>query len=439
MKKTLALLFPQKRSLTNFLLVALCSQFIYGVLALKGVAMVQMTQMWGISNTEIGALFSVNAFVGTFSYFMFGWMHDRFSVRFMLTSGIGMVGIMTYLIVFSHAYWLLFALFAILGLLTEGYFWPAVVNSVRQSTDEHSQGKAYGVLECIRGIVELAQNAFAIWLFMFLGQNVAGLRGAMAVNGAIMIILAILVWIKYPNEIFLKSKEAGAKTKESLMGFWAAIRIPEVWLIGITGASIYAAYVAIPYFQLFLKDEYSMNIAYISIFALFNTSLTRLIIAPIAGVTSDHIFKGAANSMRIALATMIVILLAVYFLPREDSLIAVVMILLVLATMMIYFLRPLYFVPIGEMKIPIRLSGSTMAIASVIIYSPGTWGYVIYGYVIDTYKGNGAYEKIFFIMMGWAIIGIICATILKYRMKHKRHLLDARLKALDERVAKMNR
>ncbi len=438
MKNILRVLFPEKRSLLNFLLVALCSQFIYVVLALKGVAFQQMTDMWEVSATELGALLSINAFVGTFSYFFLAWMHDRFSVRFMLSTGIGAVGVMTFFIVFSHQYWLLFALFAVLGLMTEGYFWPAVLNAVRQSTDHSAQGKAFGVMEFLRGSIEFAQNAFALWLFVKLGESVGGLRGAMAVNAVIMIILAVIVWKVYPEKVFLHAKKAGGKTKESFIGLLTVLRLPEVWLVGITGASVYAAYVAVPYFQIFLKDHYAMPVTLASVFALFNTSLTRLLVAPIAGTTSDHVFKGSTNAMRVALLVMIGVLVIISIMPRGATFIFPAMIMLILSTVMVYFLRPLYFVPVGEMNMPERVSGSAMAIGSLLVYSPAAWGYVLYGYITDVYKDNGAYERIFAIMIGWATLGIISASLLKYRMKHKKEKFQARINAIDTQLEKLH-
>ncbi len=438
MKNTLKVLFPEKRSLLNFLLVALCSQFIYVVLALRSVAFNQMTEMWNINATQLGALLSVNFLGGTFSYFLLAWMHDRFSIRFMLSTGIAMVGVLTFFIVFTRYYLLLFVLFAVLGFMTEGYFWPAILNAVRQSTNESAQGKAFGIMEGLRGVIEFSQNAFALGLFVWFGKNVGGLRGAMAVNACIMIILAIVVWKIYPERIFLHAKHAKGKTKESFIGLLTVLRLPEIWLVGITGASVYAAYVAIPYFQVFLKEQYAMPVTLVSVFALFSTSMVRLLIAPIAGTTSDHLFKGATNAMRFALFMMVAVLAVISILPRRSTLVVLVMVMLIFCTMMIYFLRPLYFVPVGEMKMPPRISGSAMAIGSLIVYSPAAWGYVLYGYIVDVYKDNGAYEKIFFIMMGWALIGIISATLLKYRMKHKQAVFQAKVDSIDTQLEKLH-
>lgn len=430
-------IFPGKRSLTNFVLVALCSQLIYAVLGLKIVAIQQMQAMWGLTATELGGLLSIAGLSATLSYIISPWFHSRFSIRFMLSTGVGMTGLLTFMIISTSQYWLLVILFIVMGFLTDGYAWPAVLNGVRLLAAENSQGKGFGFLELLRGLIELVQNGFAIWLFVKFGESVGGLKGAMAINGLMMLALAVIVWKTYPEKTYLSSNSSKLKNKESMMGMLTVIKLPEVWLVGITGAAIYSAYVAIPYFQPFLTKEFGLSLTMTSIFALFNGSATRMLSAPIAGIVSDNVFKGSTNAMRGLLAGTIVALSVAIFMPRGESALMIAMGVLIITTIFIYFLRPLYFVPVGEMNMPPRISGPAMAVGSLIVYSPAAWGYLVYGYIIDNYPGSAAYDKIFLIMIGWAIVGIISATILKYRMTHKKEAFIKRIQELDESIEKM--
>ena len=58
-----------KQTVFGFLCMVLCSQLIYGIRALKDVAFAQLGQMWAISATQLGALFSLS-FLGR-DWFMF--------------------------------------------------------------------------------------------------------------------------------------------------------------------------------------------------------------------------------------------------------------------------------------------------------------------------------------------------------------------------------
>ena len=429
---------PGKRSVTNFVLVALCSQLMFAVLGLKVVAIQQMQTMWGITATELGGLLSIAGFSATVSYLFSPWFHNRFSIRFMLSTGVASTGVLTFLIISTNQYWLLVILFILMGFITDGYAWPAVLNGVRVLAAEKAQGKGFGFLELLRGLIELAQNSFAIWLFVKFGESVAGLKGAMAINGIIMLVVAFIVWKSYPEKTYLSSDSAQQKNRESLLGMVTVLKLPEVWLLGITGAAIYAAYVAIPYFQPFLTNEFGLSLTMTSVFALFNGSVTRMVSAPIAGFVSDNVFKGSTNAMRSLLALIIVALTAAIFMPRGQGALIMAMGVLIATTILIYFLRPLYFVPVGEMKMPLRISGSAMAVGSLIVYSPAAWGYLLYGYIIDTFDPSRAYNIIFMIMAGWAVLGIVSASLLKYRMTHKREAFQRRVRELDEEIERMS-
>ena len=431
--------FPGKRSIVNFVLVALCSQLMYAVLGLKVVAIQQMQTMWNLTATELGGLLSIAGFSATLSYIFSPWFHNRFSIRFMLSTGVALTGLLTFCIISTNQYWLLVIMFVIMGFITDGYAWPAVLNGIRVLAAEKAQGKGFGLLELSRGLIELVQNSFAIWLFVKFGESVAGLKGAMAVNGVIMLVVGFIVWKTYPEETYLSSDSAKAKNKESLMGMITVLKLPEVWLVGITGAAIYSAYVAVPYFQPFLTKEFGLSLTLTSIFALFNGSVTRMFCAPVAGFVSDNVFKGSTNAMRGLLLMIIVTLVVAIFMPRGQSALLVAMGVLIFTTILVYFLRPLYFVPVGEMNMPLRISGSAMAVGSLIVYSPAAWGYLVYGYIIDHYPGSAAYDKIFMIMIGWAVLGIISATILKYRMTHKREAFLKRVQELDQAIEAMGR
>ena len=56
-------LFSSKRVLLNFLVLVLCSQFAFSVLAMKGALLPQMLELWQISKTQFGLLMSIYGIV----------------------------------------------------------------------------------------------------------------------------------------------------------------------------------------------------------------------------------------------------------------------------------------------------------------------------------------------------------------------------------------
>ena len=61
-------LFSSNRVVTNFIVLVLCSQFAFSVLAMKGVLLPQMLELWQISKTQFGLLMSIYGIVHNVFY-----------------------------------------------------------------------------------------------------------------------------------------------------------------------------------------------------------------------------------------------------------------------------------------------------------------------------------------------------------------------------------
>ena len=67
--------FSSRAVLMNFLVLVLCSQFAFAVLAMKGALLPQMLELWNISKTQFGVLMSI-----------YGIVHNIFYVCLLYTS-----------------------------------------------------------------------------------------------------------------------------------------------------------------------------------------------------------------------------------------------------------------------------------------------------------------------------------------------------------------
>ena len=61
-------LFSSKRVVANFIVLVLCSQFAFSVLAMKGALLPQMLELWQISKTQFGLLMSIYGIVHNIFY-----------------------------------------------------------------------------------------------------------------------------------------------------------------------------------------------------------------------------------------------------------------------------------------------------------------------------------------------------------------------------------
>ena len=69
-------LFSSRRVLVNFLLLVLCAQFAFTVLAMKGALLPQMLELWQISKTQFGVLMSIYGIVHNIFYVALAWAQD---------------------------------------------------------------------------------------------------------------------------------------------------------------------------------------------------------------------------------------------------------------------------------------------------------------------------------------------------------------------------
>ena len=155
-------LFSSSRVFVNFLLLVLCSQFAFSVLAMRGALLPQMLDLWEISKTQFGILMTIYGVVHNVFYLCLAWAQDRFSTRSLISINMVLGGVTTFFLGKTTDFATLCFLFVMLSLWCEGAFWPAILSAVRKSTSDSNQSKIFGLLEGGRGGVELLQNALAV-------------------------------------------------------------------------------------------------------------------------------------------------------------------------------------------------------------------------------------------------------------------------------------
>ena len=185
-------IFASRYIFSNFILMTLCAQFAFSVLAMKGILLPQMLELWAISKTQFGLLMTIYGVVHNIFYVGLSWAQDRFSPRVLIPANMVLGGITTFFLGQTSDFQTLCFLFFMLAMWCEGAFWPAILSSVRKSTAAEHQGKIFGVFEGGRGIVELFQNALTVALYATLGYSLLGLELAFKFNAIIMILLGVV-------------------------------------------------------------------------------------------------------------------------------------------------------------------------------------------------------------------------------------------------------
>ena len=83
----------------------------------------------------------------------------------------------------------------------------------------------------------------------------------------------------------------------------------------------------------------------------------------------------------------------------------------------VFTMRAVFFAPMDEVKVPAEITGAAMSLASLVIYLPNAFAYVMYGSFLDRYPGMKGFRIVFTVMIGWAIVGLFVSTFLIHRIK----------------------
>lgn len=416
MSKILNKLGFDRKTLIRFLVIVTNSQLIYSFVALRSVLYDPFVETLGVSHTQFGVLLGVMGFVATYGSLAFGWVQDRFSIRKVLSVNSFLYGLAGLYIALTptNSFPILLVIFIGFGLFADAFYWPSVLKSVRIVASDKTQATAFGFMEAIRGIWGFVANGLGVLIFTVLGSAVFGMKVAMAVSATLTILSAISVWFLIPEEVLIKSEK---KTKTAFKGLIKAMKMPEVWLTGISASCVYATYAAVnTYFPSYMKSVYLLPISLVAIFGLVNSSVTRFTAAPVAGIVSDWKFKSSAHLMRLCYMVLIVLLGVAVVMPKSPTLVIPAMILLLTISILCYFIRGIYYAPIGELGVPAEMSAAAMSIAAFIGYSPSLWAYPLYGYIIDTFGGEKAYTLIFMVLFVLAIVGVCMTTLIGKRI-----------------------
>jgi len=410
--------FSSRAVLMNFLVLVLCSQFAFAVLAMKGALLPQMLELWNISKTQFGMLMSIYGVVHNIFYVALAWFQDRFSAKVLIPVNMVMGGITTFFLGQTTDFATLCFLFVMLSLWCEGAFWPAVLSAVRKTTADSNQGKIFGLLEGGRGCVELLQNSVTVALYVYMGYSILGLQLAFMMNAVVMVILGVVAWFMLPSQTLLKTdNDTRQANKEVLAGMKLTLRLPEVWLAGAVGFCVYFIYTAMPYFVTYLDEMYVLPALAISIFGIASTSGGRIAVAFPSGFIAGRYFGGAVGGLGSGFALTLVLGLAMVGLTLVQASSWVAMACLMGIAFAIFFMRALYFAPYGEMGLPQRFSGSVIAIASFIVYLPSSFAYLLWALILDGNPGADGYLQMFFAISVVSIVGLLLARALRRRMR----------------------
>lgn len=404
-----------KKNLFGLIILTISGAFIYTLPYFRSYYYSAFMDAFGMTNTQMGLCGAIFGVLGSVSYLFGGVITDYFSPRkliplsMILTGGLGFCLLLSpppYMIVLIHGLW------AVTSLMT---FWPALMKCIRAMASSNEQGKAFGIFEGGRGIVNAVILAVAAAIF---ARMLTIESGRMGVTWIIVFYSAMTLGLGFLNIWLLREIGNVSEKKEGfqLKDVLKPVRIPEVWLmIGIIFSTLTVStgyYYISPYATEILGAS-----AILGVILTTSSQYIRPVASFLAGVLGDRI--NSSKVMLIGQAGLAAGLVLILF-SRADMGIVPVILGGVIIFASMYVCVSMHFAIMVEFDCPAESEGAAIGLISCLGYLPEASSPFVAGKLLDLFPGASGYQFFFLYMLAIVGIGIILTLIWLRRTKEKR-------------------
>jgi MFS family permease len=371
--------------------------------------------VFNLTNTELGSLFSIYGTVALFSYIFGGSLADRFlpgkliAISLLLTSLGGLV-IATFpsllIMQITYGYW---------GFTSVFLFWSAMIKATRIWGGNKNQGQAFGFLDGGRGLVAGVMGTLAVFIYSFFIESDVQLnsieerqnafRYVILFSSLIVALASVLVYF------FLNVKPDEKKVFNSSIYSLTAIRkvlkLESVWLLMIIILCAYFGYKVTDIYSLYASEIMNYNEIDSA-----NIGSLQLYLRPIACVLFGFLADRSKSSISWIIIGFIIMLFGSALFATgmiKSHLNLFFLISIVVLAIGTYAIRALYFAAMQEGKISLSLTGTAVGIISLTGYTPDIFAGPLMGYYLDQFPGLLGHQYIFIYLLGFSVIGLICS------------------------------
>jgi len=369
----------------------------------------------GLTNTEMGILFSAFGFTSLIVYFPGGWLADRISPRKLMTSSLITTGLGGLWFATLPTYEIVVAIHIFWGVSITLLFWGAMIRVTRNWAPPDQQGKAFGVLETLRGIGEASTHSVLLFVFAWLGSTEQALTVVITQLSLVIIALGVLSWF-----VIEDVSRDGASNNEmasvTLRDIIAVLKMPVIWLIAIVVLCAYCAY-----WGSFTTTPYSSDIFMTTVAVAGVISVGRMWLKPIAALIAGFVADafGIAVSVAVLFAVLVVCFSTIGLISPEPGKLPVVLINVAIVALAVFALRGIYFALLEEGGVPLAVTGTAGGIISAIGFTPDIFMPIFFGVITDSYPGADGYRYFYLVTSGFCAVGLVAAMTIYFRYVKK--------------------
>lgn len=378
----------------------------------------QMKSFLGISYEQIGLLMSLYGLLALIMYTPSGYIADKFNHRKLISINLAITGALGMLMATYPPYPVLIAIEVAWAFTTILFMWSATVKSVSLLAEENEEGAIMGLAEGARGAACLIAAVITFAVFNILGgeKNANSFRGVLITYGILMIILAAVCAVVVPDgKVAAPSGEEDPVSPKEIL---TVLKMKSTWLCALYVFGIYMSYACLTYTSSYMVDDFGMAMTTATAIGILRNQVFRSFSGPLGGLltvrtpihSSTRWLQVGAIVNTLAFAMLII-------LPVRRSLLAIIVIIVLIASFSMYLSRGLYFATVSEVRIPKRISGTAIGVISLIGFIPDAFIYVIIGHWQDTLPAEIAYRNLWLTGMLGTAIGIISSALLLREIK----------------------
>lgn len=376
-----------------------------------------MLEAFNASNEQIGLMLSIYAFGSIFLYIPGGILADKYKPKKILIASLLSTSVLGVILAVTLNYKVAMVIWFLFAFSTNFVFWTSLIKAIRMVGTPEEQGKIYGLYYAGNGAVNTIIGFIAVAAFAYVSEKMgvtAGVQAVILVSVAVMVLSALAV------ALFFKDSDSDSndeeKEKFSVATALPLIKSPIIWIIAFTVFCAFGLFSSNTYFVPFLTDVMGVSVEASASLGVIRTSLFLLVCAPLGGYIADKL-QSTSKWFMIGMTLLTVLFVGFYFMPADTGQ-GLVMALSLVPGALALMMYGIVFSIVEECKIPRRLTGIVVGLASIIGYSPDLFFHALFGGWIDAYGALG-YQYIFLFLAGLCILGIFLAYNIRKMTKNR--------------------
>ncbi|AWW28299.1 MFS transporter [Acetobacterium carbinolicum] len=381
----------------------------------------QFAAAYQLSNMEIGILASALNLTYTLCYPIGGWMADKFTMRFLISTTLAALALLTFAFAMTTNFTVLLVIHILYGFFGIATLWSAYLKGIRNLANKENQSKMFGSSEALRGVIQTIMGFAFLAIVGLAATEAAGMKVLFLFGAGVCAMFFVLALFFLPKTDI--KHEEHATTSETKYRIIDVLKNKGVWVTILV--------IMFSYFTWALGNAYmttyTVQVLNISTTAASAIGIVRsYIIVLLAGVIGGFVMDKFTFKGKGFVILFIAIIAAIIGVLTTAKIVALSVFLTLVIAFLANVLKSTYWSVMDQAGIPIGMTGMATGIISFIAFLPDAFYGPILGKWLDDAKAAGdiaaGFNQIFILLVVCGILGVLSSILLIKRTKEVKRL-----------------